>query len=176
MNPRVKVSYEPRWWYWHNVVLENPIIKFWVGAYLGSHSRLSYPIADPLCSPLVPRVPTHTRRLDLGIRRSSERLLHMGRTIHVPARAVSVPPRCDRSDLGSGVDRDGGSHGCIYYTLGAGHLESIVAGDGEASADGRAWAMRTLPRRDQVLANNSAYRERVRAVPHGGDKTWPGRF
>lgn len=31
MNPRVKVAYELRWWYWHNVVLENPVVKFWLG-------------------------------------------------------------------------------------------------------------------------------------------------
>jgi hypothetical protein len=35
MNPKVKVAYERRWWVWHNVVLEIPVIKLWISESLG---------------------------------------------------------------------------------------------------------------------------------------------
>ncbi|GHJ89605.1 hypothetical protein NliqN6_6007 [Naganishia liquefaciens] len=39
MNPGVKVAYERRWWVWHNVVLEIPVIKLWI-----RHWSRGYPL------------------------------------------------------------------------------------------------------------------------------------
>jgi hypothetical protein len=114
MNPKVKVAYERRWWVWHNVVLEIPVIKLWISESLD----VPPPLPLTLLRSLVTRIPAHGRRLDMGIRRTEKRLLYMGRTVAASARTVSGVAWCGAAELGSGLGgtvRGFGS--CIFYTL-----------------------------------------------------------
>ncbi|KAJ9092210.1 hypothetical protein QFC21_006956 [Naganishia friedmannii] len=78
LNPRVRVAYEKRWWVWHNVVLEIPVIKFW----LNNWSR-GYPLA------FVDWIWESARRRDY--------CTWAGLSTSRPARCPALPGAIDRS-------------------------------------------------------------------------------